>query len=186
VDPPISRKEEQVRHGRTSMRFAIAAVSMALSVQAAAQQTASIATPSSAMPDTEAQPAYGTISLVGGFPTDPYPIGVVAGGPYSAAPLGKDCIGNITPTQADTKIEFANGHRPLSIYAAAGSDVALIVHTPDGQWVCIDDTNDGGTNPALTFERPENGTYAVWVAAVDGLNRPVPAVLVISEFPPTW
>ncbi|MGK9167097.1 peptidase S1 [Inquilinus limosus] len=174
-----------MRHGRTCVRFAIAAASAALSVQAAAQQTASTAS-SSSMPDSEARPAYGTVSLVGGFPVDPYPIGVVAGGPYSAAALGTDCIGNITPTQADAKIEFANGHRPLSIYAAAGSDVALIVRTPLGRWICVDDTDDGGTNPAITFESPSNGTYAVWVAAVDASNRPVPAVLVISEFPPIW
>ncbi|MGK9237199.1 peptidase S1 [Inquilinus limosus] len=172
-----------MRHGRTS--FAIAAVSAVLSVQAAAQQTASTAS-SSAMPDSGARPTYGTVSLVGGFPVDPYPIGVVAGGPYSAAALGTDCIGNITAAQADARIEFANGRRPLSIYAAAGSDVALVVRTPAGTWICADDTDDGGTNPAITFERPANGTYAVWVAAVDAANRPVPAVLVVSEFPPTW
>ncbi|MFE0752554.1 hypothetical protein ACFW16_01270 [Inquilinus sp. NPDC058860] len=169
-----------------SLGFAAIAACAALATQAAAQM-ASTASPSGApMPDPGSRPIYATIRLDGGFQVDPFPIGVIAGGSYSASDLGTDCIGNINPERADAKVEFANGRRPLSIYAAAGSDVALVVHTPSGRWVCTDDTTDGGINPAITFDRPADGTYAVWVAAVDASSRPVPAVLVISEFPPTW
>ncbi|MGK9166477.1 peptidase S1 [Inquilinus limosus] len=169
---------------RTTSGSAIIAAWLAVSTQAAAQTAATVPSPS--QPDPDARPAYAMVSLNGGFSVDPYPIGVIAGGHYSVTALGQDCIGNITPTQADAKIEFSGGQRPLSIYAAAGSDIALVVHTPQGTWVCADDTDAGGINPAITFQRPADGTYAVWVAAVDTSSRPVPAVLVISEFPPTW
>ncbi len=137
-------------------------------------------------PNPEAPPYYKTLALEGEFKTDPFPIGVVAGGHYSVSRMGRDCIGNITAERPDVTVEFKEGKRPLTLYAAAGSDTALLVHTPGGQWLCADDTTDGGMNPALTFERPENGTYAVWVASVDTSSRPVPAVLAISEFPPSW
>ncbi|OWJ55896.1 peptidase S1 [Inquilinus limosus] len=175
-------------HRKTPAGVAVAVAWAMVSAQAAAQTAATpVATTAPAgAPDADARPSYETVSLNGGFTVDPFPIGVIAGGPYSVAGLGPDCVGNITPGRADAKIEFENGQRPLSIYAAAGSDVALLVHTPAGAWVCADDSDDGGINPAITFQRPANGTYAVWVAAVDTSTRPVPAVLVISELPPTW
>lgn len=137
-------------------------------------------------PNPEAPPYYKSLTLEGEFKTDPFPIGVVAGGHYSVSRMGRDCIGNITAERPDVTVEFKGGKRPLTLYAAAASDTSLLVHTPGGQWLCADDTTDGGMNPALTFDRPENGTYAVWVASVDTSSRPVPAVLAISEFAPSW
>lgn len=171
-------------HRKAPPGVALVVAWVMVSAQAAAQTA--VTASSAGAPDPDARPTYATVSLNGGFPVDPFPIGVIAGGQYSVAGLGRDCIGNITPTRADAKIEFERGQRPLSIYAAAGSDVALLVHTPAGSWVCADDTDDGGINPAITFQRPVNGTYSIWVAAVDTSTRPIPAVLVISELPPTW
>lgn len=159
---------------------------MILAMAALAAVDPALAQSPPAMPDPAAAPYYAAVTLKGGFKTDPLPIGVIAGGSFSVAKLGKDCIGNITAERPDVTVEFEDGSRPIILYAAAGSDTALLVHTPGGQWLCADDSTDGGLNPALTIDKPENGVYAVWVAAVDAVDRPVLAAVAVSELPPAW
>ena len=150
---------------------------------AIAQQTApAAATP----PDPAARPYYLAATLTGAFRTDPLPIGVLAGGRASVVGLANDCVGNITPERPDATIDLEDVHGPVNFYVAAGTDTALVVHTPAGQWLCTDDSEAGGVNPAMTLTSPGNGRYAIWVASVEAPDRPVPAVLVVSEFPPVW
>jgi serine protease Do len=148
-----------------------------------AQQVAAVsATP----PDPTARPYYLAATLTGAFRTDPLPIGVLAGGRMSVVGLAGDCVGNITPERPDATIDLEDVRGPVNFYVAAGTDTALVVHTPAGQWLCADDSEAGGVNPAMTINAPGNGPYAVWVASVEAPDRPVPAVLVVSELPPVW
>jgi serine protease Do len=152
---------------------------------AVAQQIAS-APASATAPDPTARPYYLAATLTGAFRTDPLPIGVLAGGRSSVVGLAGDCVGNITPERPDATIDLEDVHGPVNFYVAAGTDTALVVHTPAGQWLCTDDSEAGGVNPVMTLTSPGNGPYAIWVASVEAPDRPVPAVLVISELPPVW
>lgn len=138
------------------------------------------------MPNPKASPYYMAAVLQGAFKTDPLPIGVLAGGHFSAIGLANNCVGNLTSERPDATINFRSVKGPVTLYVAASTDTALVVHTPAGQWICADDSEGGGINPELKLDQPGDGTYAVWVAAVETPDQPVPAVLVVSEFPPVW
>ncbi|HEX8385775.1 MAG TPA: hypothetical protein VF576_06305 [Rubricoccaceae bacterium] len=80
---------------------------------------------------------------------------------------GEVCMGYLTAAPTAT-VEFS-GDGPLGITARAadGSDLVLLVQTPDDRWFCSDDAD--GLSPGVQFgstdatEAVTAGTYRVWV-----------------------
>ena len=133
--------------------------------------------------DWRAVPRYGTVTLSSGFSPDPWTSEVDAGGDMDVGHLGARCIGFIDGSKPDYDLNFQAGQYQLSIYAVSSADVSLVVYTPDGRWVCDDDTS--GTNPQVLFNNPASGNYNIWV----GTHRRgsiVDAVLGVTEGDPVW
>lgn len=83
--------------------------------------------------------------------------------------VGPSCSGFIAATATAT-VEM-RGAGPFGITATAedGTDLVLVVQTPDGNWFCSDDAD--GLNPGIQFGTAENtavaaGTYRAWVGTL--------------------
>jgi len=136
---------------KTSLIAGVAAIAFALS-----------AAPSMAQ-DWTAAPTYGNVQLTTGFQPDPYEVAVRSGGPIdSSQTLGGACQGFIA-SAPDFDLYYTAGTTfPLAISVASDSDVTLVVHAPDGNWYCDDDSG-GGLNPVIEFGSPMSGLYDIWV-----------------------
>jgi hypothetical protein len=127
--------------------------------------------------DTSATATYGEISLSAGFTPDPHTVNLTAGGTIDAANIGASCTGSISRAP-DFEVTYSAGSLPLYVFVNASSDTTLVVNGPDNRWYCDDDSN-GGTNPQVTFNNPQSGTYDIWVGTYGGGTSP--AVLHLSE-----
>ena len=83
---------------------------------------------------------------------------------------------NIVPTYA---FDWSGDAKGLTLFAEANSDTTLLVRTPDGSFLCTDDT-DGNLNPALMLPEPVAGRYLVWIGRVNP-DTPVSGVLTLTE-----
>lgn len=129
--------------------------------------------------DLSQSPSGGQVALDSGFTPDPYQVNIVAGGSVNASRLGNGCTGMIA-NAPDFRLIYSAGSLPLSIRAIGevGSDTALVINTPNGDWVC-DDDSFGDLDPKVVFRRPQSGQYDIWVASVSG--TPADTVLQITE-----
>ena len=107
---------------------------------------------------------YGSTALTSGFVPDPFTVGVTAGGPASAASAGGGCYG-YTTSAPTFSVNYTSGAFPtLRFYFIGSGDTTMIINTPGGNYVCVDDSF-GTLNPAIDFNSPSSGRYDVWVAA---------------------
>lgn len=85
---------------------------------------------------------------------------------------------NIVPTYV---FDWSGDAQGLTLFAEADGDTTLLVRTPDGGFLCADDT-DGtrNLNPWLTIPEPAAGRYLVWIGRVDP-GAPVSGVLMLTE-----
>lgn len=134
---------------------------MLLRKMAIAAAIASLAATPASTQDVDADPNYGTIALTGGFTPDPHVVALRAGGDRSANNAGAGCRGFITAAP-DVRLNFTAGSLPLIISVAAASDTTLVVNTPDGSWLCDDDSGEG-YNPSIRINGPKSGRYEIWV-----------------------
>ena len=128
--------------------------------------------------DPNAAPAYGSVNLSAGFPEDPHSVAVQAGGAMDASNMSGECWGYVSYMPSYV-LDYQAGGFPLLISAASDADGVLMVHGPDGQWTC-DDDSAGNFNPGVTFDSPASGRYAIWVGEFGGAGYS-PAMLHISE-----
>ena len=129
-------------------------------------------------PDWSAPPTYGEMALSAGFTPDPRMELVRAGG--ATRLYFGNCGGWIHPVAPDLAVEYQAGGFALAFYAAADTDLILVVRAPDGQWFCGDDYD--GTNPVVYFNAPLSGRYTVWVGTFHEQGNPLPeAALFVSE-----
>lgn len=135
--------------------------------------------------DFSLAPNFGQTTLTAGFSPDPYTVDIIAGGDVDASqsPGASGCVGMIS-NAPDFRLTYEAGGLPLHIFAAAASDVGLVVNTPDGSWACDDDSG-GNLNPALTFSSPASGNYDIWVSAVGENSSGAATTLSISELIPS-
>ena len=120
----------------------------------------------SAAPDASARANYGEDYLSAGFEDDPYTVDLASGGDIDASSLGGECVGMISRAP-DFQLTYDAGRLPLTFGVSSYSDATLVINGPDGRWYCDDDSG-GGTDPQVTFHRPQSGVYDVWVGAYDG------------------
>jgi hypothetical protein len=134
--------------------FALLAACLAAAPAAAQQQ-----------PDPNLDPTYGVSGLVSGFEPDPFRVQLDAGGDFDAAQLGvAGCVGYIAGPP-DYRIQWTAGQNklPLVFSVNADADTTLVVNDPNGNWICDDDSGNGGLNPSITIPDPPSGQYDVWV-----------------------
>jgi hypothetical protein len=110
--------------------------------------------------EPDGEPYFGTVRLSAGFPVDPHVVEILAGGSVESAELPTGCVGNVG-TRPDVVLEYTAGSFPLAFAATSDDDLTLIIRTPDGRFLCDDDTF--GLDPAVLIESPSSGRYAVWV-----------------------
>ena len=117
-------------------------------------------------PDPSARANYGEEYLSAGFDDDPYTVELASGGEIDASSLGGECTGMISRSP-DFQLTYDAGSLPLTFGVSSYSDATLVINAPDGDWYCDDDSG-GGTDPEVSFYRPQSGVYDVWVGAFDG------------------
>jgi hypothetical protein len=118
-------------------------------------------------PDASLQASYGEVYLDSGFTPDPYVVYLSAGGSFDASDLRSGCVGMIAGAP-DFQLTYDAGSLPLIVSVEADSDTTLVINGPDGAWYCDDDGGQYGSNPAIRFNRPQSGTYDVWVGSYSG------------------
>ncbi|RJQ43733.1 MAG: hypothetical protein C4545_02535 [Anaerolineaceae bacterium] len=134
--------------------------------------------------DYEVDPLYGLADLQRGFSPDPYIVGVGAGGTFDTSVMNLAC--GFT-TDAPTFVFNLSGGASegfLRIYFVSsddGMDTRLIVHTPNQEWICKDNSsNSSGAGPVLDIEYAASGKYTIWVGMPQS-DAYAPGMLFITE-----
>ena len=146
---------------------------LAAALLAAAAPTVSLAQ------DASLTANFGEISLSSGFTPDPYRVSVQAGGSVDGARLPGACTGMISQAP-DFELTYQAGSMPLVFRTVSSEDTTLIINGPDGRWHCDDDSYGDG-DAMVRFNRPQSGTYDVWVGTFGGGTTS--ATLQITETP---
>ena len=125
--------------------------------------------------DTDGEPYSGTFTL----PGDRLPLDLllVAGGSVTDG-LPPGCTGAVG-VRPDVVVINRSGPLRVEITATPldGGDLTLMVLTPDGRYLCDDDTR--GLDPVVTIDAFVDGAYRIWVGAYDG--EYTDSQLIVSE-----
>lgn len=121
----------------------------------------------------------GEINLSAGFTPDPYRVSVTAGGNVDGSRLPGSCTGRISEAP-DFEVTYSAGSLPLVFRTVSSEDTTLIINGPNGDWSCDDDSYGDG-DAEVRFNRPQSGTYDVWVGTFGGGTAS--ATLLITETP---
>ena len=121
---------------------------------------------------------YGTINLNAGFTPDPMTYDVKSGGSINASSLGNSCAGYIADAP-DFQFTFSPGILALWISVISSVDTTLVINTPNGSWICDDDSG-GDLDPSIKFKAPASGVYDVWIGTYSSTSI-YDATLYISE-----
>ncbi|MDP3370777.1 MAG: peptidase S1 [Brevundimonas sp.] len=123
---------------------------------------------------------FGEIRLSVGFSPDPYIVNITAGGSIDGSRLPGSCTGYISDAP-DFEVTYTPGSLPLVFRTLSSADTTLIINGPDGQWYCDDDSFGDG-DAEVRFNRPQRGTYDIWVGRYDRAGT-AGARLLITETP---
>jgi hypothetical protein len=148
------------RNPRTGAIVALSLVLLAallVTGAAAAQST-------SAGSQAEPPAAYITINPQAGFPLDPFIVSLQGGGPEEASTLSQECAGYIPKSPAVT-VDYKGKADLLKAFFYSDGDTVLVVQTPDGKYLCNDDTNALLLDPTVEIQKPAQGRYNVWVGS---------------------
>lgn len=129
-------------------------------------------------PNWRAEPIFDTINLEAGFTPDPATRTVAAGG--SDAFTQGSCSGFITNSAPDIDLNWTGEGATLTLSAASATDIILVVYTPDGRWLC-DDDSAGNLNAKLTFRNARPGNYNIWIGTASATDERPEAILGVSE-----
>jgi len=150
---------------------------------AAAAALAVIATPAYAQRiNTGATGEYGQTQLRAGFEPDPFTVSVLGGGPIDSTTVNAECYAGYLSARASYSVRYTANTAEfpqLFIGATSDADTTIAVRTPNGQWLCNDDTN--GLDPMVTIDQPRNGRYQIWVGRFGTASETAQATLFVSE-----
>jgi len=122
---------------------------------------------------------YGSSALTSGFVPDPFSVGVTGGGPANVSYLGGGCSGYASSGPSFSVNYTAGAFPTLRFYFIGSSDSTMIINTPGGSYVCVDDSF-GTLNPTIDFNSPSSGRYDIWIGSfADGGS--VPGTLYVTE-----
>lgn len=140
----------------------VAATAARTSLSAGLQATATPAATKTPAADTGT--AYITINPAAGFPLDPFLVSLQGGGPVEASTLSKDCAGYI-PANSSVSVDYKGKADILRAFFFSDGDPVLVVQTPDGSYLCNDDTSRLISDPMVEISKPVQGLYNVWVGS---------------------
>jgi hypothetical protein len=109
--------------------------------------------------DPDAIPLFGSTSLESGFSPDPHILEVEAGGSVDTTEFSPAC--GYTSYHPAFVLDWQGGdvlETFLRIFFTPGdgTDTTLLVHTPEGEWLCEQDS-------VLDLPSAPSGEYAIWV-----------------------
>jgi hypothetical protein len=112
--------------------------------------------------DPTVTPTWGSVTLLPPFLLDPYVATVGIGGTLdvSAANVGSGCLG-FTDAAPAFVLNITGAAAGLTFALVSEQDTTIIVATPDGQFLCDDDSG-GSLNPLVRVENAAAGAYTVW------------------------
>ena len=130
--------------------------------------------------DISADANFGDITLEEGFMPDPHEMSILAGG-STAVDVGGCSYGNVS-NAPDVELTYeTSGGSNLYIYAVSMDDTTILVNTPNGSWVCDDDSYDDG-DPIVVIRNAPAGVYDIWVGTYG--SDMAEAAFMISEIDP--
>jgi len=109
----------------------------------------------------DGNPLYGLIALDGGLPDGGLRFDLLAGGYEDASQLGGACYGFVA-RDPDFQLDWEEAVGPLSLTTASESETVLVLHTPDGDWICAG-TSSRGAAPVVALRDALAGVYRIWV-----------------------
>ena len=138
-----------------TVMVAIVVVSLAVVASAGSAATAAQQAPAT---------AFITINPEAGFPLDPFIVSLQAGGPVDASTVAKGCKGFLTKNPA-LSVDYKGKAEILKIFFYSDGDPVLLIQTPDGKFVCNDNTNAALLDPTVTLTKPAQGRYNIWLGS---------------------
>lgn len=136
---------------------------------------------SATYPDMTLSPIFGSVRLSAGFVPDPHRVNINSGGTIPAENVLGNCMGRIG-VAPDYQVFYEAGSARLTFKVTGKIDSTLVISTPNGNWVCDDDSG-GNDNPRLMFKAPQSGRYDIWIGDflgddVSGSNE---VTLIVTE-----
>ena len=119
--------------------------------------------------DAFAEANYGTLLVQAGRRPEGHTATGIAGGPMDVAEVIDGCRGWVSTTP-DYRIRWSGSAESLGFRfgatesGATTDDTTLTVRTPDGRWLC-DDDSAGDMDPMIIIDDPEPGDYTVWAGS---------------------
>ncbi|MBZ0117302.1 MAG: hypothetical protein K8H88_09920 [Sandaracinaceae bacterium] len=110
-----------------------------------------------------AGPNFGSIALTTGFVPDPQGLTGTSGGQVPASSIGGGCVGWVA-SNPDHLMRLNTAFSFFRIFVHSSEDTTLMVLTPDGRWICDDDSGQG-LNPLIEAGYWPPGDYWVWVGS---------------------
>jgi hypothetical protein len=118
------------------------------------------------IPNLGLTPEFGTVQLSAGFAPEPHQVALTAGGDLDLSV--DDCsYGYVSQAPSYELTYSGSGNTDLHFYVRSNDDTTLLINTPNGSWVCDDDSLGDG-NPQLTMTDAPAGVYDIWVGTYSG------------------
>jgi protease YdgD len=116
-----------------------------------------------ACPDWQLDPAFGSVTLEGGFTPDPHMVEIPSGGEIDLSTCAEVPGGGWVATAPDYDLTY-NGSNTLTftIVPDDDTDTILLINGPTGEWY-YDDDSGFAFNPLITIPNAPSGLYDIWV-----------------------
>ena len=144
----------------------VAAVARASRSQESALAAATPAAKATSQPVEEVAGAgaFITINPQAGFPLDPFLVSLQGGGPVEASTVAEQCAGFVADAPS-VAVDYQGEADLLRAFFLSNGDATLIVQTPDGDFLCNDDSHPALLDPTVVITAPVQGVYHVWVGS---------------------
>lgn len=129
----------------------------------------------------KARRALLTVDFQVGHPLDPFFASVNGGGGIDVSALSDRCSGFVSGSPVVT-VNWQGDADLAKIFFFSDHDPTLIIHQPDGTFVCNDDANPILLDPVINLENPQKGTYHIWVGSA-ARDQLIPGLLVMTTRP---
>ncbi len=157
---------------------ALAMAQPGLASEARAAQSTPTASPAASEESDSEPAAWLTIDAAEGLRLDPFLVSVQGGGPALASALDENCTGFVADAPT-ASVNYQGDADRLTAFVYSDGDSTLVVRTPDGDFLCGDNTNPLILDPTITITAPVTGTYDVWVGSAVATDL-IPGFLVFT------
>lgn len=125
--------------------------------------------------------SYVTVDLAAGFPLDPFLVSVNGGGDVDASILNTNCKGFINGNPTVT-VNWTGKTDLVRAFTYSDADPILVIQTPDGKFLCGDDTGTLVLDSQIELANPAAGKYNIWVGS-SAAKQLLPTILVLTTRP---